>query len=174
MKLCVYFIFKLCPWLVLVGDWALKWTEGDERLQVFFVMLFFPLVMNGLQYYIIDSFIKDKKPEDREPDPSEEEADEGEDEGGRLRGSQEIRRSESLDGDDEIDAVKDSAAVKTSENLPNPAVSDKLLPGQEQGRQIEEYDPAVDGEASSNSDGSDTPRNNVGLQDKLDENESKG
>lgn len=37
----------------------LSWTEGDRRLQVFFVMFFFPLVMNAFQYYVIDSFIKD-------------------------------------------------------------------------------------------------------------------
>ena len=28
-------------------------------MQITFVMLIFPLVMNGMQYYIIDSFIKD-------------------------------------------------------------------------------------------------------------------
>ncbi|KAH0562514.1 hypothetical protein GP486_002798 [Trichoglossum hirsutum] len=59
MKLCVLFIFSVCPWISWVGDWALRWTEGDERVQVFFVMLLFPLIMNALQYYIIDSFIKD-------------------------------------------------------------------------------------------------------------------
>lgn len=62
MKLCVFLIFRICPWMVLIGDWALRWTEGDERLQVFFVMLFFPLIMNALQYYIIDGFIKKQTP----------------------------------------------------------------------------------------------------------------
>jgi hypothetical protein len=60
MKLCVLFIFSVCPWISWVGDWALRWTEGDERVQVFFVMLLFPLIMNAMQYYIIDSFIKDR------------------------------------------------------------------------------------------------------------------
>lgn len=59
MKLCVFFIFQLLPWIAWVGDWALRWTEGNEALQVGFVMLVFPLVMNALQYYIIDGFIKD-------------------------------------------------------------------------------------------------------------------
>ncbi|KAL1629518.1 hypothetical protein SLS54_001267 [Diplodia seriata] len=59
MKFCVFVIFSLLPWLGWVGDWALRWTEGNEALQIAFVMLIFPLIMNGMQYYIIDSFIKD-------------------------------------------------------------------------------------------------------------------
>lgn len=62
MKVCVFFIFELCPWIVVVGDWALKWTEGDPALQIAFVMLIFPLIMNAFQYYVIDTFIK-KKPD---------------------------------------------------------------------------------------------------------------
>ncbi|TQN74013.1 Store-operated calcium entry regulator STIMATE, partial [Colletotrichum shisoi] len=58
MKFCVLIIFLLLPWISRVGDWALRWTEGNEQLQIFFVMMFFPLVMNAMQYYIIDSFIK--------------------------------------------------------------------------------------------------------------------
>ncbi|KAK8205903.1 FK506-binding protein 2 precursor [Phyllosticta capitalensis] len=59
MKLCVFFIFQVFPWLGWVGDWALRWTEGNEAVQIAFVMFIFPVVMNGIQYYIIDSFIKD-------------------------------------------------------------------------------------------------------------------
>lgn len=58
MKFCVLLIFLILPWISQVGDWALRWTEGNETIQIFFVMLFFPLVMNATQYYIIDSFIK--------------------------------------------------------------------------------------------------------------------
>lgn len=60
MKLCVFLIFQLFPWLGWVGDWALRWTEGKEWLQILFVMLIFPLIMNALQYWIVDSFIKDR------------------------------------------------------------------------------------------------------------------
>jgi hypothetical protein len=63
MKICVLIIFLVLPWISRVGDWALKWTEGDEALQVIFVMLVFPVIMNATQYYIIDSFIKNQKPE---------------------------------------------------------------------------------------------------------------
>ncbi|KAI9844722.1 MAG: hypothetical protein M1838_002061 [Thelocarpon superellum] len=70
MKICVYFIFALLPWISRIGDWALRWTEGNEMIQVFFVMLLFPVIMNALQYYIIDSFIKDQTPSDHEPIPS--------------------------------------------------------------------------------------------------------
>ena len=69
MKICVLIIFLVLPWISRVGDWALKWTEGDEALQVIFVMLVFPVIMNATQYYIIDSFIKNQKPEhERIPD----------------------------------------------------------------------------------------------------------
>ncbi|RMZ84540.1 hypothetical protein DV737_g1186, partial [Chaetothyriales sp. CBS 132003] len=61
MKMCVFFIFQLCPWIVRVGDWALRWTEGNTAVQVAFVLLIFPLIMNAVQYYIIDTFIKDKE-----------------------------------------------------------------------------------------------------------------
>ncbi|KAI1147157.1 vacuolar membrane protein-domain-containing protein [Nemania diffusa] len=60
MKICVLLIFLILPWISRVGDWALGWTDGNERLQIFFVMMLFPLIMNVIQYYIIDSFIKKK------------------------------------------------------------------------------------------------------------------
>lgn len=63
MKVCVFIIFYLLPWIGRVGDWALKWTEGNEAVQITFVMFIFPLIMNGVQYYIIDIFIKKKMDE---------------------------------------------------------------------------------------------------------------
>jgi len=63
MKICVLVIFLLMPWISRVGDWALGWTEGNEKLQIIFVMMLFPLIMNALQYYIIDSFIKNQHPD---------------------------------------------------------------------------------------------------------------
>ncbi|KAI6368646.1 hypothetical protein MCOR25_004602 [Pyricularia grisea] len=60
MKICVLIIFLVFPWIGHVGDWALGWTEGNEKLQIVFVMMLFPLIMNGMQYYIIDSFIKER------------------------------------------------------------------------------------------------------------------
>ncbi|KAI4732143.1 hypothetical protein E4T49_00255 [Aureobasidium sp. EXF-10728] len=65
MKLFVFLLFAMLPWLPWVGDWALRWTEGNEALQIAFVMFIFPVAMNGIQYYIIDSFIKGKE-SDRE------------------------------------------------------------------------------------------------------------
>ena len=61
MKLFVFFLFAALPWLPWVGDWALRWTEGNEALQIAFAMFIFPLMMNGLQYWIIDNFIMDKQ-----------------------------------------------------------------------------------------------------------------
>ncbi len=64
MKICVLILFLMLPWISRVGDWALGWTEGNERLQIIFVMMLFPLIMNALQYYIIDSFIKKQESKD--------------------------------------------------------------------------------------------------------------
>lgn len=64
MKFVVWIMFQIFPWLGRFGDWLLGWTEGDKRVQVFFVMFFFPLVMNAVQYWIIDSYIQAKKPTD--------------------------------------------------------------------------------------------------------------
>lgn len=58
MKICVFFLISLFPFIIKVGDWALGWTEGNTALQIAFVMLLFPVIMNALQYYIIDHFIK--------------------------------------------------------------------------------------------------------------------
>ncbi|KAJ5988190.1 hypothetical protein N7481_003400 [Penicillium waksmanii] len=58
MKVCVFFLIQLFPFIVKVGDWALRWTEGNTALQIIFVMLLFPVTMNAIQYYIIDIFIK--------------------------------------------------------------------------------------------------------------------
>lgn len=146
MKACVFFIFQICPWIIRVGDWALRWTEGDEMVQVFFVMLFFPVVMNALQYYIIDSFIKDQKPSDNGPDPSEDEGEDSIDEHGRTRRPR--SRSEDYDGVHNTDAgneiTKDGAEVKDSEGKDKPKL--KVEP-----KKLDEYDPAIDGEGSGSS-----------------------
>ncbi|KAH9825741.1 Pfam:DUF3661 [Teratosphaeria destructans] len=63
MKLFVFFLFAAMPWLPWVGDWALRWTKGNEALEVTFAMFIFPLAMNAIQYWVIDNFIMDKKKE---------------------------------------------------------------------------------------------------------------
>jgi hypothetical protein len=129
MKLCVFFLFQLLPWLGWVGDWALRWTEGKAWMQITFVMLIFPLIMNALQYYIIDSFIKDTSGGAEE---SNENIDEEEHEG--LIGA----RSEddaSSEGNEEVQRRGKLADARMKEPNPLP------LPV--------EYDPETDGAESS-------------------------
>lgn len=38
MKFCVYEMFRFFPVLFALGDWALRWTRGNYRYQVVFVM----------------------------------------------------------------------------------------------------------------------------------------
>ena len=137
MKACVYFIFKICPWIILVGDWALRWTEGNETLQVIFVMLVFPVIMNALQYYIIDGFIKNQKPP---PPPGEvgeeEESRDGErsyqedDEGGHGDGEDKVKASDALVGAKEVGSEGSKSPKPDSGKL-------------------DEYNPDRDGEAGS-------------------------
>ncbi|TEA19358.1 Vacuolar membrane protein [Colletotrichum sidae] len=112
MKFCVLIIFLLLPWISRVGDWALRWTEGNEQLQIFFVMMFFPLIMNAMQYYIIDSFIKQPQTEherlpDEDPDWSSRNAgaspyddDESDGDGADADDSASLRLKKARQGDD--------------------------------------------------------------------------
>lgn len=150
MKICVLIIFLVLPWISRIGDWALKWTEGDEALQVIFVMLVFPVIMNATQYYIIDSFIKNQKPEhERIPDEDE---DDGEGYTDPHSGS-----SDEINSGDEDDEVL--AKTDESKNVPVETVRRKGewkdLPPRSSGsgsksplKTGRDYDPLFDGESS--------------------------
>ncbi|KAM0665436.1 hypothetical protein ACQRIT_006293 [Beauveria bassiana] len=133
MKICVLIIFITMPWISKVGDWALSWTEGNEKLQIAFVMMIFPLIMNALQYYIIDSFIK--KPIT--------EVDSTDDERGHFRPLHPNDDSpEGLDSDGDADdeaPLVDKASPRTrsarARNLDRISTNN------------EEYDPDLDGDA---------------------------
>lgn len=129
MKICVLIIFITMPWISKVGDWALGWTEGNEKLQIAFVMMIFPLIMNGMQYYIIDSFIK--KPMS--------DADAEDDERGHFRPLRADDSPEDLDSDNDADderplVDKPGAATKTRARAGRMTAAD------------EEYDPDLDGD----------------------------
>ena len=122
MKFCVLVLFLMFPWISRIGDWALGWTEGNERLQIAFVMMIFPLIMNAMQYYIIDSFIKQKET-DHQALPSED-----------PDRSRRFSVGDS-DGDEELLTRSESE-------------DDDSLPKKNNRRVTEEpYDPEVDGEA---------------------------
>jgi hypothetical protein len=127
MKICVLIIFLAVPEISKVGDWALRWTEGNERLQIAFVMMIFPLIMNALQYYIIDSFIKKKESGDHErlsgedPDSSRQHHDDA------LLGEELLTSSDSDDEEDRGAAAKKKKPRSKA--------------------QEDEYDPEVDGDA---------------------------
>lgn len=154
MKFCVFIIFQLCPWIVRVGDWALRWTEGNEQVQVFFVMLFFPVVMNAIQYYIIDSFIKNQKPPEHERIPSEDEDEDDYDE---------RRRSHTIDhdfdgdsdgaSDDEANKIGDTSKISGAEDKELP--SNKATTHNKSPKKLDEYDPETDGEQTGGSSGQD-------------------
>ena len=121
-------------------------------VQVFFVMLFFPVVMNALQYYIIDSFIKNQKPSDHDLIPGEDEDDSSIDESGRTR--RWYSRGEGPNGANDGDAghatSKDGAEIKVSEGKDKPKLRVEAT-------KLDEYDPAIDGEGSGNSGEPDNP-----------------
>lgn len=129
MKICVLIIFFILPWISRIGDWALKWTEGNERVQIVFVMMLFPLIMNALQYYIIDSFIKMK--EDTHERLQSEDGD-----------SRDPFDDALIDSDDEgsvSEESNESMKLSSSRNF-------KKAGGQNLENQREEYDPDLDGQ----------------------------
>lgn len=137
MKICVLLIFLILPWISHVGDWALGWTEGNEKLQIFFVMMLFPLIMNAIQYYIIDSFIKMKNDGGHQRIPQEEADD-----------------SDSFDetfGDDSDDGSI-SGESSQSVRMSRPVSKDTRDKNGKNGR--EEYDPDLDGQTVVGSSGS--------------------
>jgi hypothetical protein len=146
MKFCVLVIFLVLPWISRIGDWALRWTEGNEELQVFFVMLFFPVVMNATQYYIIDSFIKNQKPDDHEPLPTEdthsEDGDRGNDTAPFIDPTRGINNDSVADDEDEV-AKKESVDVKRPKK--HAKKGSKSNPGL---KVRHSYDPQYDGESS--------------------------
>lgn len=122
-------------------------------VQVFFVMLFFPVVMNALQYYIIDSFIKDQKPSDHEPIPSDDghEDDVGEGAGTTRRPSRGRDQDGAADSDDESLLTKDDADVGIPEDKDRPQTSDGEMKLGVEPKRLDEYNPATDGEGSGSS-----------------------
>lgn len=133
MKVCVLAIFITMPWISVVGDWALSWTAGNEKLQIAFVMMIFPLIMNGLQYYIIDSFIKKSIHEDDTDSMSPDNTD---DRRGRFN-----QLPTSPDGDfDSEDGDADDERPRAT----------KVYHGDKSGVEIHgEYDPDIDGDVQT-------------------------
>ncbi|KAL9622835.1 MAG: hypothetical protein Q9160_002761 [Pyrenula sp. 1 TL-2023] len=116
MKFCVFLVFQLLPWISQVGDWALRWTEGNEAIQIAFVMLIFPTIMNAIQYYIIDAFIKRKGngKEDQKPDEGGTGDHLDREEEGRLLDEEDSHVGETGQSDLPEEIVKDgTAASKT-------------------------------------------------------------
>ena len=140
MKLCVFFVFQVFPWIGWVGDWALRWTEGNEVIQITFVMFVFPVIMNALQYYVIDTFIKDRKPgvngHTLLPGEDEDEVEDQEVCRGQLNGEAggyKSLSSSSTDGETKKKLGNAEEELRSSEDMDNNPT---------------EYDPQLDGEGS--------------------------
>ncbi|KAI9799117.1 MAG: hypothetical protein M1825_004884 [Sarcosagium campestre] len=161
MKVCVLFIFTVLPWISRIGDWALRWTEGNETIQVIFVMLLFPVIMNAIQYYIIDSFIKDRSPSDHDLIPGDDDEDEDDEFDGH--GPSIDSTADSLEGSTNatktIERSEDRSKPKT-EALPengrgNKEVASSSRVPSRKGSQLKivsdaygEYSPTADGDES--------------------------
>ncbi|KAK3495829.1 vacuolar membrane protein-domain-containing protein [Neurospora crassa] len=165
MKFCVLIIFMVFPWISRVGDWALGWTEGNERLQIIFVMMLFPLIMNALQYYIIDSYIKKDEKIPEEGAESEglvtgrgdaEAA--GAEQRGRGRGSRggvydiisgsDNDAGSSRDGDSDGEEEEDEDELPKDKDKAAEVIGHKKRGFKTRTKAVreEEYDPAVDGD----------------------------
>ena len=158
MKFCVLIIFLILPWISRVGDWALGWTEGNTLLQVLFVMLIFPVIMNATQYYIIDSFIKNQKPGDHEEIPSEEDEgssfDDMERDGLAYDGPQSGSSDEINSGDEDDDTMlrKEDSESEIKIKAKDSGRSMKDSRGKGRSKELKnrskDYDPLYDGDSS--------------------------
>lgn len=137
-----------------MGDWALRWTEGDEVLQVVFVMLVFPVIMNATQYYIIDSFIKNQNVEhDLIPDVDEDEDEDEDGHEGEFREEPSESSDEIHSGDED-----DEVAAKTDDEVQKVVMERVKRKSEATGRRSpkkpglltgsKDYDPMYDGESS--------------------------
>jgi hypothetical protein len=61
VKLIIVLGIDAMPFLVDFASWVLSPLERDAKLQVVVVMLFFPLIMNIVQAWLIDMVIKGKQ-----------------------------------------------------------------------------------------------------------------
>ena len=121
MKIFVFFLFLALPWLPWVGDWALRWTAGNEALEIAFAVFIFPLAMNAIQYWIIDSFIMDKKKSNHQYEQVTE-ADDADDERQRMINDDsdaDADADETIHGKDASVLIKE-APVQASNPTPLP------------------------------------------------------
>ncbi|EIM87847.1 uncharacterized protein STEHIDRAFT_76464 [Stereum hirsutum FP-91666 SS1] len=58
MKILVLILFALFPGIFKLGDWLLSWLGHGDAVQVIFTMGLFPILMNVLQFWLIDSIVK--------------------------------------------------------------------------------------------------------------------
>lgn len=61
MKITIYYIMINIPILVKLAIWLLSRLDNYPNLQVSFVLLIFPLIMNTFQYYVVDNLIQSRK-----------------------------------------------------------------------------------------------------------------
>ncbi|KAF9450677.1 hypothetical protein P691DRAFT_700883 [Macrolepiota fuliginosa MF-IS2] len=60
MKMLVVGLLALFPGIFKIGEWILSWTwtEDGDAVQVIFTMGIFPIIMNIVQFWLIDSIVK--------------------------------------------------------------------------------------------------------------------
>ncbi|KAF2135041.1 FK506-binding protein-like protein 2 precursor [Dothidotthia symphoricarpi CBS 119687] len=142
MKLCVLALFAFLPWIAWVGDWALRWTEGNAALQITFVMFVFPLIMNGMQYWIIDNFIKEPGHADGQYAVAAGEDSEDEETDDEWMERQRRLREAGIDADSDEEAAPVAKQIKKI----RAKAKAKAARGAERDG---EYDPEFDGAGSS-------------------------
>jgi hypothetical protein len=123
-------------------------------VQVAFVMFIFPVIMNAMQYYIIDSFIKNQKPDGHERIPDDEQDEEAYADPFTIEDDSPIGDE---DDDAEIRGKADTETKGSNKNIGKRGSGSGRSPL----KTNREYDPQFDGETSPTVVGSASTR---GLQ----------
>ncbi|KAH9833660.1 vacuolar membrane protein-domain-containing protein [Rhodofomes roseus] len=58
MKMLVIALFAVWPGIFMLGDWLLTFLGPSDAVQVIFTMGLFPIMMNIIQFWLIDSIVK--------------------------------------------------------------------------------------------------------------------
>ncbi|KAG6910792.1 hypothetical protein DXG01_007680 [Tephrocybe rancida] len=150
MKIVVIIIIVMAPGTFRFGEWLLSWTHvgSGDSLQVIFTMGIFPIIMNVLQFWLIDSIVKastkavaldddvSDAPHDREPlfrAPDEDDDDDyrhNDIEHARPQHPSPLRRKSSLDStSDEFKSGTTSPNDEAADHSYPPSLSNSVSSG---------------------------------------------
>ncbi|KAH9912393.1 vacuolar membrane protein-domain-containing protein [Fomitopsis serialis] len=131
MKMLVIVLFAAWPGIFMLGEWLLTFLGPSDAVQVIFTMGLFPIMMNVVQFWLIDSIVKSSQAAAHEHEPLFRASSDDDDDDGAFLARHDIEnplpraRSEDADRPGVPDEPKSlgsgtSTAVGSSPGTPKP------------------------------------------------------